>query len=418
MINLIDKKRLKEELTKEEINHIVSGYVSGEIPDYQMSSFLMAVTLNGLTDDETIYFTDALIKSGDVLSFDGYNLVDKHSTGGVGDKTTLIIAPILASCGLNMVKMSGRGLGHTGGTIDKLESIAGFKVELKKEKVEKLLKEVGVCLISQMGNIVPADKKIYSLRDVTATTNSIPLIASSIMSKKIASGAKTLVIDLKVGKGAFMKNMDDARELARIMKKIGSNYKVDTVCVLSNMDQPLGRNIGNGLEIQECLDFFDNPSPDLYELVVEICSILISSVKKISIGLAKNEVIAAIETDSAYNHLLSIVKKQGGKIDEIDISDKKQKVISPVSGYIAEIDSLKIGELVKKLGGGRTNIKEKIDYGVGFVLEKKVGDFIEKKESLLTVYYGQKDIQIKEIISCFKFSEKKVEKPQLIYEII
>ena len=259
MLNIINKKRLGQILTKEEINYVVEKYVSGEIPDYQMSALLMAICINDMTDEETFNLTDAMINSGETLDLSGIqgSIVDKHSTGGVGDKTTLILAPIVASCGVKVCKMSGRGLGHTGGTIDKLESINGFNVNLSIEDAIKEVNKVGAVIVSQTGNLVPADKKIYALRDVSGTVESIPLIASSIMSKKIASGASSIVIDLKVGNGALIKNLEDAKHLSDLMIKIGKKYNRKVVCVLTNMDKPLGTSIGNALEVKEALEFLN-----------------------------------------------------------------------------------------------------------------------------------------------------------------
>ncbi len=383
IIDLINKKRERKILTKKELFFIVEAYMKNRIPDYQMSAFLMAVTINGFTDNETSAFTDALIKSGEVLTIP--DLVDKHSTGGVGDKTTLLIAAIIACAGLKMVKMSGGGLGHTGGTVDKLEAISGFKVELTEMQINESLEKIGVCLIRQLKNLAPADKKIYQLRDVTATTNSIPLIASSIMSKKIASGAKVLVIDLKVGKGAFVKTKKEALLLAKLMKKIGNNYGIKTTCVLSEMDQPLGRNIGNGLEVIECLDFLNgNYEKNLYELVIYLSAILIANSKNITFEKASEEVVEIIDSKKALHKFKEIIENQKGDINKIKISNKKQTIVSLEEGYIDKIDALSIGNVVRLLGGGRFRVNEAIDYGVGIVLHKQKGDFVKKNDKLIS----------------------------------
>jgi len=413
VLGIIEKKKSKKKLTKKEIFYIVNGYIKKEIPDYQMSAFLMAVTLNGLNKKETIFLTDALVKSGTKLEFS--DLVDKHSTGGVGDKTTLLIAPIVACLGLKMVKMSGGGLGHTGGTIDKLEAIQGFRVDLDHGEIEKSLSEIGVCLIRQLKDLAPADKKIYQLRDVTATTNSIALIASSIMSKKIASGAKVLVIDLKVGRGAFVKNKKEGLELAKLLKEIGKHYQIKVICVLSRMDEPIGYCVGNGLEVIECLDFLKGDfDQDLYDLVVELTSELVSNYQEITFAEAKKEVIKVLEKKQALLKLQEIVKNQNGKLNEIKVSSKKQIIPSPTTGYIKKIDAYQIGQMVKQLGGGRQKVDDKIDYGVGFVLHRKIGNFIEKGEPLVTVYYQDKDLAIKDILNSFTFSQENVNKKSIV----
>ncbi len=417
IIEIIDKKRLKKVLTKKEIAWIIKAYMNKEIKDYQMSALLMAITINGMTEKETLFFTDALIKSGERFNSNEL-LVDKHSTGGVGDKTTLIIAPIVAAAGLKMVKMSGRGLGHTGGTIDKLESIAGFRVELNKGEIKKALQDVNVCLVSSQKDITPADKRLYQLRDVTATTNSIPLIASSIMSKKIASGAKIIVIDLKVGNGAFIKNKKDAFILAKIMKKIGQFYHVKTICVISKMTQPIGYNVGNGLEVIEALDFLNGKyEKDLYQLVVTLASILIKEKLNISKNKAEEIVKEIIKSKRALNYFENIVKNQHGDINQIELSSKMQFIPSPKTGYIKEIDAKKIGELAKELGGGRNQIEDQIDYSVGFVFHKKVGDYVKQGDKLITVYYNAKDLSILEILNCFSFGEN-VKQMNIIEKII
>ncbi len=417
IIEIIDKKRLKKSLTKKEINWLIKGYVDKEIKDYQMSALLMAITINGMTENETFFLTDALIKSGECFHSKEL-LVDKHSTGGVGDKTTLIIAPIIAAAGLKMVKMSGRGLGHTGGTIDKLESIAGFRVELNEGEIKKALQDVNVCLVSSQKDITPADKKIYQLRDVTATTNSIPLIASSVMSKKIASGAKILVIDLKVGKGAFIKSKKDALLLGRLMKKIGQHYRVKTVCVISKMDQPIGYNVGNGLEVAEAIDFLNGKyEQDLYRLVLVLATVLIKEKLNISNKKAEEMVKEIIEKKEGLAWFEKIVINQHGNINNIELSSKLQFIPSPKTGYIKEIDAYKIGELVRKLGGGRYLVEDQIDYGVGFVFHYKVGEYVKQGDKLLTVYYNAKDLSILEILSCFKFGES-VKHMSIIEKII
>ncbi len=413
IIDIINKKRLKQELTREEISFAVNGYIDGTVKDYQMSSLLMAIVLNGMTDRESIDLTDIMLHSGDVIDLSNIDgiIVDKHSTGGVGDKVTLVFAPLLASLGIKIAKMSGRGLGHTGGTIDKLESIEGFNTKLSQEEFIKQVNDINIAIVSQSGNLVPADKKIYALRDVTGTVESIPLIASSIMSKKIASGADIIIIDLKVGSGALIKNLEDAHELSRIMVKIGEIYKKTVICMLTNMDQPLGYAVGNSLEVQESINTLKGDGPsDLLEVVISLCSIIVGAVKKISNEEAKNLLFKQLNNGEAYNKFVEFVNRQGGDINKIKISDKVIYIKSEVSGYINRIDALKIGEIVKKLGAGRNTLDDEIDYGVGIVLSKKVGDYVEKDEELLKVYMSDKDVSLNEILDCYKI-DKQLDKP-------
>ena len=310
MYDIIEKKKNKNTLTKEEISLFVNGYVNNEIPDYQVASLLMAIVLNGMNDEEVTNLTLAMANSGDKMEYN-FKAVDKHSTGGVGDKTTLIVAPIVASLGCKVTKMSGKGLGFTGGTIDKLESIPGFRVQLSEEDFIHQINEINIALISQTKNIAPADKKIYALRDVTATVDSIPLIASSIMSKKIASGASNLVLDVKVGTGAFMKNIEDAKKLAITMVNIGKNANINTLAILSNMNQPLGNNIGNVLEVKEAIEVLEGNGPiDLKELSIELATYMVSLYKNIDYNLAKQEVLKTLESKQALNKFHQFIKNR------------------------------------------------------------------------------------------------------------
>ena len=421
IIDIINKKRLKKELTREEITFAVNGYVNGDIKDYQMSSLLMAIVLNGMTDRETIDLTDIMINSGDVLDLskiDGI-IVDKHSTGGVGDKETLVLGPLLASLGIKIAKMSGRGLGHTGGTIDKLESIKGFNTKLSEEEFIDQVNKINIALVSQTSNLVPADKKIYALRDVTGTVESIPLIASSIMSKKIASGADIIVIDVKVGNGALMKNLDDARLLAKLMVKIGASYRKPTICLLTNMEEPLGYAIGNALEVKEAIDTLKGSGPsDLLEVVMTLSSIIIGAVKKIPNNEAKNLLFKQINNGEAYKKFEELVEAQGGDINDIKVSDKVFSIKSDKSGYINKIDALRLGEIAKQIGAGRNTLDDEIDYEVGLVLNKKVGDKVEKDEELVKVYLKNKDVSISDILSCFKIDDELKVMTKLILDII
>ena len=421
IIDIITKKKNKEILTEEEINYAINNYVSGNIKDYQMSSLLMAIVLNGMDLEETYYLTKVMLESGDKIDLSNIkgDIIDKHSTGGVGDKTTLILGPILASLDLKVAKMSGRGLGHTGGTIDKLESIKGFQVELSRDEFINEVNEVGMSVISQSGNIVPADKKLYALRDVTGTTESIPLIASSIMSKKIASGSKNIIIDLKVGNGALMKDIESARELSHYMIEIGKRFDRKVVCVLTNMDEPLGLNIGNGLEVLESIDYLSGKSSvDLKELINTLASISLKMTKNIEKEEALKLIEETITTGKALEKFKEFVQYQKGNIDDIAISNKVLQINSSKEGFIKSIDTLKLGELARNLGAGRLSKDDEIDYGVGIVLNKKVGELIFAGEELLKVYYNKKDIKIDDLMSCFEIVEEPVEKPKIILEVI
>ena len=421
IIDIIVKKKNKEILTEEEINYAINSYLDGTIKDYQMSSLLMAIVLNGMTLEETYYLTKVMLNSGDkndLSDIDGY-VIDKHSTGGVGDKTTLILGPILASMGLKMAKMSGRGLGHTGGTIDKLESIKGFRVELSKEEFINEVNEIGMSVISQSGNIVPADKKLYQLRDVTGTTESIPLIASSIMSKKIASGSKNIIIDLKVGNGALMKDLDSARSLAQYMIEIGKRFDRNVICVLTNMSEPLGKNIGNGLEVIESINYLNGKqSRDLKELITTLVCIAM----KQTIGLNEEESVKLmnekIDSGEAFDKFKKFVDVQGGDIDNIEVSSKMLQINSSKEGFLKSINTLKLGEIVRNLGAGRFSKEDEIDYGVGIILNKKVGDLIMPGEELLKIYYNKKDIRIDELLSCFEIVEEPTQRQDVIIEVI
>ena len=421
MLDIINKKRLGQILTKEEINFVVEKYVNGEIPDYQMSALLMAICINDMTDEETFNLTDAMINSGETLDLSGIqgSIVDKHSTGGVGDKTTLILAPIVASCGVKVCKMSGRGLGHTGGTIDKLESINGFNVNLSIEDAIKEVNKVGAVIVSQTGNLVPADKKIYALRDVSGTVESIPLIASSIMSKKIASGASSIVIDLKVGNGALIKNLEDAKHLSDLMIKIGKKYNKKVVCVLTNMDKPLGTSIGNALEVKEALEFLNgNRNKDLEEIIYKLASLMVSLGKNVSEEIALKEVKEKLNNKEALSKFYEIVKNQGGNIDDLKISNRVFSIKSPYTGFVKEIDTLKLGELSRSIGAGRYKKDDVIDYTVGFVLNKNVGDYVLKDEELVKVYLNKIDLSINDITSCFKIDSELGDVLPNIYGVI
>ena len=389
ILDIISKKANKYELTKEELETIFMGYLNDEVKDYQMSAFLMAICINDMSDSEVFALTDIFIKSGDVLDLsfiDGIK-VDKHSTGGVGDKTTLIVAPLVASCGVPVIKMSGRGLGYTGGTIDKLESIPGFKVDLTEEEIKRQAHDIGIVLTSQTKDLTPLDKKVYALRDVTATTNSIPLIASSIISKKIAGGADKIVIDIKVGSGALLKTKEEAERLSNLLIKIGTYYQKEVRTIISNMDVPLGHNVGNKLEVLEALDVLNGKEKGvLYDLVIELASEMVSLGKEISVESAKKEVVDNLENGKALNKFLELVKYQHGNIDNLSIDAKIYNIKANKSGVLKNINALSIAKLSESLGAGRKNKDDKIDYNAGVVLRKNIGDEIKEGDVLASLY--------------------------------
>ena len=389
ILDIISKKANNYELTKEELETILLGYLNDEVKDYQMSAFLMAICINDMSDSEVFALTDIFIKSGDILdlSFIDKIKVDKHSTGGVGDKTTLIVAPLVASCGVPVIKMSGRGLGYTGGTIDKLESIPGFKVDLTEEEIKKQAQDIGIVITSQTKDLAPLDKKVYALRDVTATTNSIPLIASSIMSKKIAGGADKIVIDIKVGNGALIKTIEEAERLSSLLIKIGTYYQKEVRTVISNMDRPLGHNIGNKLEVLEAIEVLKgNEKGKLLDLSVELASKMVSMGKEISESDARKEVLESLEDGKALNKFLEFVKYQHGNIDNLEISAKVYNIKANKSGTLKDINALSIAKLSESLGAGRKSKDDKIDYNAGIVIKKDIGDEIKEGDLLASLY--------------------------------
>ena len=410
-IDIIEKKQKNEILEYDEIKYMVNSYVKGKINDKTMSDFLWLIYNNGLSLNETIALTDVMIKSGEEIDLSslGLPVVDKHSTGGVGDKITLIVSPIVAAAGVCVPKMSGRGLGLTGGTVDKLESIPGYKLDLNRKQFLDALKNVGCAVISQSEKIAVADKKIYALRNEIGAVDSIPLIASSIMSKKIASGSDIIIIDLKVGKGAFMKNVKEATKLAKTMVKIGQHYNKKVICTLSDMNIPLGRNIGNALEVKEAMDFFAGKyDKRLYDLSVYISSLMISSAKNISFRKAKSIVINLLENNHAKSKFYQWIKYQGGDITKIRDNAKKYIVISNRSGYVNSIDSNEIAQLVFDLGAGRKKKKDKIDYACGVILNKQLGEKVIKGEILGVIFYNKKVEGMEKIFAdAFKIEKRK-----------
>lgn len=419
IIDIITKKKNKEELTEEEIKYVVNNFVSGEIKDYQMSALLMAIVINNMTDNEVIYLTKYMMLSGSILDLSNLNnVVDKHSTGGVGDKTTLIISPIVAALGCKVAKMSGRGLGYTGGTIDKLESIPGFNVNLTTEEFIKEIEEIGMAITSQTSDIAVADKKIYALRDVTGTTESIPLIASSIMSKKVASGSKNLVLDIKVGEGALIKSIEDAKHLANLMIKIGKENNMKVVCLLTNMNIPLGSNIGNSLEVLEALNtLYYVPNNNLTNLCIELASYMVKLGLNIPYEEAKQKVLEVLRNKKAYNKLLEFVNYQKGDITKLPKSNNIYEVKCDKEGYITNLHSLEIAKLSSNLGSGRKTKEDKIDYSAGIIINKSINDKVNVGDTILTLYTN-KELPLIEKDKLFTISNEKKENLKLIYEVI
>lgn len=404
IIDIINKKRVGKELSFEELEYAFMGYLDEKIESYQISALLMAICINGMSDEEIIYLTKIFINSGEVLDLSSTPgvKVDKHSTGGIGDKTTLVIAPIVASLGVPIAKMSGRGLGYTGGTIDKLESIKDFRTSLSKEEFLSCLQTIGMVISSQTASLTPLDKKIYALRDVTGTVESYPLIAASIMSKKIASGADKILIDLKLGTGALVHNKNDAKKLADIMVRIGNEFGKETRVLVTNMNTPLGRNIGNSLEVMEAMDVLKgNVDNRLGTLCIELASNLVSMGKEISFEEAMREVVETILSGKAYNKFLEFVKIQGGDISSISVSDKKIEIKSDRKGIISNIDARIIGEVSMKLGAGRMTKEDTIDPTVGIVLNKEVGNKVNIGDVLCTLYVNkvEEEFNIREAFS-------------------
>lgn len=429
MIDIIEKKRDGHTLTTEEINFFIGGYVKGDIPDYQASSLAMAIYFQDMNDDERAALTMAMVNSGDMIDLSDIKgvKVDKHSTGGVGDTTTLVLAPLVAAVDVPVAKMSGRGLGHTGGTIDKLEAIDGFHVEIDEATFVKLVNENKVAVVGQSGNLTPADKKLYALRDVTGTVNSIPLIASSIMSKKIAAGADAIVLDVKTGSGAFMKTLEDAEALAHAMVRIGNNVGRNTMAIISDMNQPLGRAIGNALELQEAIDTLKGQGPkDLTELVLTLGSQMVVLANKAeTLEEARALLIEAINSGAALEKFKTFIKNQGGDETVIDHPERlpqaqyQIKYKAKKSGYVTELVSNDIGVASMMLGAGRLTKEDDIDLAVGIVLNKKIGDKVEEGESLLTIHSNRQDVDdvVKKLDSSITIADHVVS-PTLIHKII
>lgn len=431
MIDVIAKKRDGHELTTEEIQYIVRSYTAGEIPDYQMSAWAMAVFFQGMSGRETADLTLTMAASGDQLdlSLIPGTKVDKHSTGGVGDKTTLVVAPLVAAAGIPVAKMSGRGLGYSGGTIDKLESIDGFNVELSDDQFFNQVREVGVAVVGQTGNLTPADKKLYALRDVTATVEAVPLIASSIMSKKIAAGADAIILDVKVGKGAFMKSLEAAEDLAKAMVDIGRQVGRKTIAVISDMNQPLGFAVGNSLEVKEAIETLAGRGPkDLTELALTIGShMLVLSGQQVTFDSAYQKLQEVISSGKALAKFKEFVLAQGGNPHQIDHPELLPQasylieIKSPVSGYISEIDAEKVGHASVMLGAGRLTKEASIDLAVGMVFVHKIGDLVSEGDTIAIIHANDKEkgeSARAEVATAFRFHSTAPTTQQLIYKIL
>ncbi|MCD5323068.1 MULTISPECIES: pyrimidine-nucleoside phosphorylase [Pontibacillus] len=430
MYDIITKKRDGKALTPEEITFFIEGYTNGDIPDYQASALCMAIFFQDMNDEERANLTMEMVKSGDTIDLSAIEgiKVDKHSTGGVGDTTTLILGPLVASLDVPVAKMSGRGLGHTGGTIDKLEAVPGFHVEIDKSEFIELVNKNKVSVIGQTGNLTPADKKLYGLRDVTATVNSIPLIASSIMSKKIAAGADAIVLDVKTGAGAFMKTFEDSKALAEAMVAIGNRVGRNTMAVISDMSQPLGRAIGNALEVQEAIDTLKGHGPeDLTELCLTLGSqMVVLAGKADSLDEAREKLQENMNNGKALEKFATFLQSQGGDsrvVEDPSVMEEatyKVELEAKESGYVEEIVADELGTAAMMLGAGRATKESVIDLAVGLYLNKKVGDYVEAGESLLTIHANQEDIEdVKQkLYENITISSNKVDAPTLVHDMV
>lgn len=429
--DIIKNKRDKRELTTAEIEYFIENYTNGKIPDYQASALLMAIYFNKMNKRETLDLTKAIINSGDTVDLSRIQgvKVDKHSTGGVGDTVTLVVGPMVAACGVPFVKMSGRGLGHTGGTLDKLESIRGFRVELDEEEFIRNSNEINICICSQTANIAPADKKLYALRDVTATVEDLSLIASSVMSKKLAIGSNAIILDVKIGSGAFMKDLDDAIQLAKAMVDIGDGYGRETIAVLSNMDEPLGKAVGNALEVKEAIETLKGQGPeDLFELSLLLGSKLLVLANKVeNEEEGKKMLIDAVESGAAYEKFKELVKYQGGdlnQIEDLNLLPKAEHVIevrSKKEGYVKSLNAEEVGKCALMLGAGRENMESIIDHSAGIVLKKKVDDEVNKGDVLAEIHCNDIDMAKKveeHLREIYKIGAKNQEVKKLIYGLV
>lgn len=417
--DIIKKKENKLELTKEEIEYVVNNYVSGVINDNDMTLLLNAITKNDMSINETYNLTIAMLNSGekiDLSSIEGIK-IDKHSTGGIGDKTTLVVLPLVASLGVKTAKMSGRGLGFTGGTIDKLESIPGFKTTISNEDFIKEVNDINMALVSQTENLVPADKKIYALRDVTGNVESVPLVASSIMSKKLASGSDKIVLDVKVGKGAFMKNIEDARRLSKIMVDIGNLHGKETIAILTNMDYPLGNTVGNSLEVMEAYKVLEGKgNRDFTNLCIILASYMVSLARSIKVEDALNLVKDNLYNGKGLEKFKEFVKYQGGDLSGLKVSNPIE-IYSNKSGYLTDIDTMKLANLVRDLGAGRKHKDDEIDHSVGVEIFKHINDKVEENDLLLKVY-ANREIDNSEYLNLFTISGEKIDDIKIVLDII
>ena len=421
--DMIDQKRRGESHNREDLEAFIQGYVAGDVPDYQVSAWLMAVCWHGMSPQETADLTQIMADSGDILDLaELSNTVDKHSTGGVGDKTSLVLAPLLASCGATVAKMSGRGLGHTGGTIDKLESIPGFETDISEARFYKQAQEVGAVITGQNKDLAPADGLLYSLRDATSTVESLPLIASSIMSKKLAGGAKSIVLDVKVGSGAFMKTLDDARELARAMIDIGERAGRNVRAVLSDMSEPLGYAVGNTLEVQEAMRCLKGEGPeDLQDLCLTLSKQVLTAA---GLDVTREQLAEKLQNGRAYEKFEAWIEAQGGDVSELErleLAPERYELSAEKSGKVVKLNALAVGQAVKVLGGGRSKKGDEIDAGVGVVLQAKVSDEVEGGAPLLTIYHrDERGLQdaLKLLEKAAEISEEEISAPPLIFETL
>ncbi len=430
MVDIIEKKRDGHPLSKEEISFFVKGYTDGSIPDYQASALAMAILFRDMNKEETANLTEAMMNSGDTIDLSEIAgvKVDKHSTGGVGDKTSLVLGPLVASCGAKLAKMSGRGLGHTGGTLDKMESVPGTSISRTEEQFIKQVNDIGIAIIGQTAQIDPADKKLYALRDVTGTVESIPLIASSIMSKKLASGSDTILLDVKFGSGAFMKTLDRARLLAKTMVEIGDSLHRDTRAILTDMDEPLGMAVGNNLEVKEAIATLQGHGPkDLVELVTYAGAIMLEQAHLVpNYEEGRARIQKAIEDGSGFKKLVELFKAQGGDVSYLEdpskfpVSKFSLPIYAEKEGYVSRIDSLTIGVSSMKLGGGRATMDDVIDMSAGILLNKKIGDHVNKGELLATCYTNKEKVEevLVDVLKAFEIQiEKPAERP-IVFEYI
>ncbi len=427
MVDIIEKKRDGHALSKAEIDYFIENYTEGNIPDYQASSLMMAIYFQSMSDEEATHLTEATLNSGDIIDLSAIEgiKVDKHSTGGVGDKTSLVLGPLVAANGAKVAKLSGRGLGHTGGTLDKLESIPGLNVSLSSEAFIEQVNDINIAIAGQTASLAPADKHLYALRDVSGTVPSIPLIAASIMSKKLASGSDVIVLDVKIGEGAFMKTLDDARELSRLMVKIGKNFNKKVTAFITDMSQPLGNAVGNKLEVIEAIQTLQGNGPeDLEELCKEIGSYLIKDAEQAeSVDAARSLIENKVESLEARDVFKKLISAQGGEYPDLNDFIKVRDIVAVKSedaGYVKRLNALDIGLSAMRLGAGRATKEDTIDMDVGIVLNKKVGDKVEEGDVLAYVYNNKDDIteELRTILNAFEISESYIEKPPLIIDII